>query len=93
MTKRLVRKIAPKFWLLWLIWGGLFAVVEGVALWRRNPEEMQHQGFYSSDTLSGHVWWLNDRLWGLNLFGALWGWLTVHFFLGDPLKFRSTRRS
>jgi len=63
-------------WLLWLL---AFAVIEGIAIYRRRYE----------GTLSRHVWkWFAIKGQGRNvrwrrfIFLAGWAWLTVHFLTG-----------
>lgn len=64
---------------LWLIWLGMFGVVEGAALANKKP----------GDTLSEHVWkWfsIQDKGggWRLRRFGLLsfLAWLVAHFLTG-----------
>lgn len=69
------------FTILWLLWGGAFAVIEGAALLSRTP----------GTTLSEHVWaWFRVRdarptriTWALRaaLYGFL-AWLVIHLTLG-----------
>jgi len=67
------------FTIAWFIWGGLFAAIEGVALFNKRE----------GDTLSEHVWkWFqvkksNPKALALRtgLFGFM-AWLTAHFVFG-----------
>lgn len=68
----------------WLVWGGIFVVGEGIALYRTQP----------GDTLSEMVWsWLRVTpgrtplssplaRWPSYVVGALLVWLLGHFLLG-----------
>jgi len=63
----------------WLLWLGMFAAIEGAALFNKE----------SGDTLSEHVWrWfsIKGKARGYKLrrlaFLGFWAWLTVHFFTG-----------
>lgn len=63
----------------WAIWIGMFAIIEGAALMRKEP----------GDTLSEHVWdWFDagkkPRGWTLRRIGlgAFMLWLTAHFLFG-----------
>lgn len=68
------------FTVLWLIWGGLFAGIEGAAAFNKKP----------GDTLSEHVWrWvgLRDKPKGwryrrAGLFAFL-AWLLIHLVTGE----------
>ncbi len=53
----------------WLIWGLLFALIEGLALF--DPA--------SGDTLSEHVWWLAENPVGWLAVAGFMAWLTTHF--------------
>ena len=66
---------------LWIIWGLLFAAIEGAALLNKKPD----------DTLSAHVWeWIgvNGRpkptgyKYRRGALGAFFIWLIAHFFWG-----------
>lgn len=68
-----------EFTWLWLIWLGMFAAVEGAAIFNRTP----------GDTLSEHVWkWFSIREkgkgWRSRRFALLTflAWLVAHFLTG-----------
>lgn len=63
----------------WLFWFAWFAVVEGFALFHKDPDE----------TLSGHVWkWFKIRdkprqwTWRRAVLAGFLVWLLVHFVAG-----------
>ena len=63
---------------LWLLWGAVFAVIEGTALWSRR------KGVKGNGTLSALVWRFTAHTWGRILFAAGWIVLTVHLFFQIP---------
>ncbi|XVU22557.1 hypothetical protein ACQPZJ_35555 [Actinoplanes sp. CA-054009] len=72
------------FGIIWLIWLGIFVVVEGVALFNKKP----------GDTLSEHVWKAFATQWDIGRERTGWQqakrfvllafmvWLTIHFLTG-----------
>ena len=73
-NRRLPRRLSGLFTIGWIVWVGLFIVLEGAALLSAER----------GDTLSEHVWVVVA---GLPLLGGgvvlLLGWLIVHFVFPD----------
>lgn len=60
----------------WLAWGGMFLVIETLAL--LNDDKPGER-----DTLSQHVWWFRDNVKGGRVMLALGlGWLSLHLLFG-----------
>jgi len=65
---------------LWVVWGVLFAAIEGAALANKEP----------GDTLSEHVWkWIGKKgyekpkgyKWRRGALGVFFVWLIAHFYI------------
>jgi hypothetical protein len=71
--------VEPLYTFAWLVWLGLFGVIEGFALMRKEK----------GDTLSEHIWsWFSVKgkgsMWRLRRFSllAFLAWLVAHFLSG-----------
>ena len=74
------RRLDPAFTAAWAVWWLAFAIIEGLAIWRRRAGDGRGR------TLTSHIWAVRELRYGkvrlgLILLAPLWVWLTLHIFL------------
>jgi uncharacterized membrane protein len=64
---------------LWLMWGAVFLVIEGTAIWAKVTKRT-----HSNSTLSSLVWRFQKKWWRKAILIVGWVVLTSHFFFQIP---------